>query len=63
MGAKIFAALFTCAIYAIVIIATILLNKYLIRYGINYYFKKKQEYDSQRDIDDIQQDLFRSHDS
>lgn len=46
---------------AISILVEILIVKYLIRYGVNYFFRQKTIYDSQRDINKIQQDIIKDH--
>lgn len=38
----------------------IAIGEYLIRYGINYYFKKKSSYDSMRAQSSFQNDSFHS---
>lgn len=43
------------------IVATILVSKYLIRYGIDYYFRVKDYYDSRNQIDEIQYDIIKDH--
>lgn len=43
------------------ILIEVLIAKYLIRYGINYFFQQKTFYDSKKDIDHIQQDIIKDH--
>ncbi len=59
--AAVFSFLFTGAMVAISILIEILVIKYLIRYGINYFFRMKEYHDGKNAIDEIQQDIIRKH--
>lgn len=60
--AAIFSVVFTAIVVGIGILIEILIAKYLIRYGVNYFFSLKIYNDERREIDEIQQDLVKSHD-
>lgn len=49
------------AIAALVIWIEILIAKYLIRYGVEYYFRLKQYNDNRDRIDEIQADIIKDH--
>lgn len=45
----------------ITVLIEILIAKYLIRYGIRYFFQQKTIYESKKEIDQIQQDIIKDH--